>query len=53
MTLYQIDTGYACAGIETNDDGIVIFAAPIFKWMIGKNIDNVLEWKKIKRYAKI
>ena len=46
--LYQIDTGYACAGIEVNNNGIVYITAPIFSWMIGKNIDEVNKWKCIK-----
>jgi len=51
--LYQIDTGYACAGVIVNADNIVIQTAPIFRWMIGKPTSQIKKWKKIKaiRYA--
>lgn len=35
--LYQIDAGYGCGGAVAIDD-IIIEAAPIFKWMVGKSI---------------
>lgn len=50
--LYYIDTGYACFGVEEKD-GIVISAAPIAKWSIGKNITKVLKYFKDKKNAKI
>ena len=34
--LYQIDLGYACAGVVVRA-GLVIEAAPIFRWAIGKS----------------
>jgi len=40
---YQIILSYACAGIITEND-IVIKTAPIFNWMIGKNIVYVKTW---------
>lgn len=46
--LYQIDTGYACAGIILKNK-ICIEAAPIFRWMIGKNDIEISKWKKIKK----
>lgn len=45
----QIDTGYACGGVELDDSGVVIDAAPIFQWMIGKTWCEVQHWKKIKK----
>ena len=49
ITGYLIDTGYACAGILVGDDNdIVLDAAPIFKWMIGKKLEDIRKWKKIK-----
>lgn len=47
--LIQIDTGYACAGVIINEQGIVIDAAPIFSWMKGKSIHEVKQWKRITR----
>lgn len=46
--LLQIDTGYACAGVEVNSSGIVDNAAPIFAWMIGKSFNEIRKWKHIK-----
>lgn len=41
--LYQVTLPYACFGIEVS--GIkVIDAAPIGKWMVGKNFVYVCEW---------
>lgn len=44
--IYQIDTGFACAGIVVKDNR-VIDAAPIFRWMKGKTLDQVKRWGKI------
>ena len=41
--LYQIDTRYACAGIEVKD-GVVVKAAPVFQWMLGKTWVEVEDW---------
>jgi len=46
--LIQIDTGYACAGAEVDSRGIVLDAAPIFAWMIGKSFNEIRKWKHIK-----
>jgi hypothetical protein len=45
--LLQITLPYACAGIET--DGLdpcsrCTYAAPIFKWMIGKLLWEIKAW---------
>jgi len=45
---YLVDTGYACAAILVGDNGIVLDAAPIFKWMIGKRLEDIRKWKKIR-----
>ena len=44
MQLWQIDVGYACAGIEVDEKGVVRNAAPIFGWMTGKWISEVQRW---------
>lgn len=41
--LYQVDIGYACFGVEVNNK-IVIDAAPIGTWMIGKSWAVVQLW---------
>jgi hypothetical protein len=41
--LYQIILSYACAGIIIKN-GVVVRAAPIFHWMIGKNLNEVKTW---------
>ena len=48
MCLMQIDVGYACYGITTNNS-VVVDAAPIARWMIGKSIIYVSDWVKRKR----
>lgn len=52
MTLYYIDTGYACFGI-TEEDRVVTEAAPIAQWTVGKDIQFVLEYFKHKKKANI
>ena len=47
--IYQIDTGYACAGIIIDKHGIVYDAAPIFLWMIGKSMCEIKQWKHIRK----
>ena len=48
FALISIDTGYAYAGIIINDEGRCVEAAPIFKWMKGKDIKRIKQWKKIQ-----
>ena len=50
--LYHIDIDYACFGIIAKN-GIVIEAAPISKWALGKSINDVLNYYKNKKNAKI
>jgi hypothetical protein len=45
--LYQIDVGYACAGIVI-EEGVVTVTAPIFTWMIGKGLPYIEQWVKSK-----
>jgi hypothetical protein len=44
--LYTVDTGYANAGVVVRG-GVIIEAAPIFHWMIGKRWAEVVTWPKI------
>jgi len=41
--IYRIVLSYACYGIIV-ENLIVIHAAPIARWMIGKNISFIEEW---------
>ena len=49
LVLWQIDTVYACGGIEVDEAGFVRNAAPIFRWMIGKHLAEVRRWLQDKR----
>ena len=48
--LYQITSSYFCAGIITKNK-IIIKAAPIIKWTVGKSISEIIihctkkDWK--------
>lgn len=47
--LYSVDTGYACAGVVVDAGGVVVEAAPIFGWMLGKPWAKVCQWMKIEK----
>lgn len=47
--LWQINVGYACAGIEVAPNGICIGGAPIFRWMVGKSMNEIYKWVEKKR----
>lgn len=44
---YRIDTGYACFYIRATN-GVVVFAAPIANWTMGKKIEDVLAYYQRK-----
>lgn len=49
--LYRVEMTYMCAGVITNEKGIIIETAPILKWGIGKHINAVEKWcKKHKKF---
>lgn len=50
--LYSIDTGYANFGIIA-ENGIVVEAAPIANWTVGKRIEYVLDYYRTKKRASI
>ena len=52
MTLYQIDIGYACFGVEVENE-IVSYAPPIAKWTIGKTWEEVKLHYTAKKNANI
>ena len=41
--LWQIDVGYFCAGLET-ENGKVTYTAPILNWTLGKSLTSVQNW---------
>lgn len=45
--LFQVTTGYFCAGIVVKN-GRVVEAAPILRWSIGKPIGAVVAWAESK-----
>jgi len=51
--LVRVDAPHFCAGIEINESGMCMNAAPILKWCIGKKTDflrgyfNRKGWKAI------
>lgn len=50
--LVRVTTTYFCAGLVTNDQGIVIEAAPIMKWAKGQHYTRVLEYYRRKNTLK-
>lgn len=47
--LAHIDVGYACFGVQI-EDGIVTDAAPIARWMVGKDFKKQVQpWLRHKR----
>jgi len=42
--LFWVDCGYACGGISVSHSGVVVEAAPIFKWMLGKSLRKIENW---------
>ena len=47
-TLVRITLDYACFGVVVDGMGLINDAAPIGRWMIGKNIRTVFKWAKGK-----
>ena len=45
--LWQVDVGYFCAGIVTENEKVT-FAAPILNWAIGKPLSTVQKWVSSK-----
>jgi hypothetical protein len=50
--LFQVDTGYACGGIVVHNN-VCTHAPPIFKWMIGRTLDEIMGWPKIQHLRRI
>jgi len=45
--LFQVTTAYYCAGVVTDEDLVVIEAAPILRWSIGRHIDRIASSKVV------
>jgi hypothetical protein len=41
--LYQITLSYACGGVVIQNN-LVIRTAPIFNWMLGKDLNEIKNW---------
>ena len=49
-----INLTYACGGVKLDCFGCVVEAPPIFKWMIGKHRQVILDWVwKKNGYAEV
>ncbi len=46
MNVAQITTNYFCAAVFFGFDGVIIDAAPILKWSIGKSIIYLETWAR-------
>ena len=46
--LYTVNISYANFGIIVDGDEIVLQAAPIAKWMVGKRLGDVVAWIESK-----
>lgn len=49
VRLMQIDSPHYCAGLIIKN-GIVIKAAPIIKWMVGKDFNFIISYLNSKKY---
>lgn len=49
MRLWQVRLSYAVFGVITDALGVVVEAAPVGRWMVGKSIDVVRRWVASKR----
>lgn len=50
--VFQIDTGYACGGIVIVDD-VCTDAPSIYRWMVGKRLEEIMRWARIKTLTEI
>jgi hypothetical protein len=39
LTLWQISAPHFCAGLETDAAGVVVAAAPVLRWCVGRTRD--------------
>lgn len=53
MTIWTIDAPHMCAGIQTNESGVVVAAAPIVKYMQRKrwSLEEVADYCRIKGWG--
>ncbi len=49
MKVYRLETTYACAIIATDDQGEIIDAANMYKWMSGKKLEDTIVYLKGKK----
>ena len=54
MICYQVDIGYSCFVIEVNEETDIVKHAPgVAFWTVGKKWDDVEDYYKRKKNAKI
>lgn len=44
--LYQLTSKYACAGVEVDENHVIVKTAPIYKWMRGKKARYCIDYLK-------
>ncbi len=49
MKVYRLETTYACAMILTDDQGKITDAANIYRWAIGKKLEDMVAYLKGKK----
>jgi hypothetical protein len=42
---FQLDTGWACGGVEVNEKGLIVSGAPIFRKLIGQSMYKMKSYK--------
>ena len=47
--LYWINLRYACAGVITNERGVIMKSAPIFKGFQGKSVYSLINYYKNRK----
>jgi hypothetical protein len=53
VKLYQVDISYFCCGVLVQEDHLVIEAAPIMGWAVGKTWEQVIKWVEKKKGYRI
>ena len=49
LILYRVTLPYACFGLLTRSDGVIVNGAPMGKWSFGKHINSVKRYANRKR----
>lgn len=47
LTHYRVTLAYVCCGVSVRD-GLIVDAAPILKWAVGKSLQYFRNWVRLK-----